>query len=417
MKEKKLFYGWVVVAACCIVMATTMGIVSNCNSLFIKPICDDLGVSRQSVSTMLSLMSRGSMAASFFAGKIFNENNIVKIMRLAILLMVAAYFANSFASNIYLLYVTYLLNGIAMCLVTILPMTFLINNWFTDKVGLALGLASMGSGFGGAIFNALAGQLITNMGWRNTYRILAFVMAALAIPCIFLFLKLRPEEMGLVPYTDPKLREQDEKTEESRQVRPPRTGYTYREARKMPVYWIIAVIAVLLGVCMNVMYSSISPHLQDKGYSLVFSANFMSIGMLAMAAGKIVLGRFFDRFGVRIAFCWACLTLALALLGLWMCRLTPMLVLVVLGIAFGCIFGAVVFPMSIPGIFGKKDYRAIMGPYSRMISLGGVFAPIFSGRMYDTFGSYDIAYMVCLAIMTAVIVVLWLKLPKKDQQF
>ena len=416
MKEKKLFYGWVIVAACCIVMATTMGIVSNCNSLFIKPICDDLGVSRQSVSTMLSLMSRGSMGASFFAGKIFNEDNIVRIMRVAILLMVIAYFANSFASNIYLLYGTYLVNGIAMCLVTILPMTFLINNWFSDKVGLALGLASMGSGFGGAIFNALAGQLITNMGWRNTYRILAIIMAALSIPCIFFLLKLRPEDMGLSPYRDPKLHENENVGAET--VRSaPLTGYTYRVARKMPIYWIIAVIAILLGVCMNTMYASVSPHLQDKGYSLVFSANFMSIGMLAMAAGKILLGRVFDRFGVRIAFCWACLTLALALLGLWMCNLTPMLALVVLGIAFGCIFGAVVFPMSIPGIFGKKDYRAIMGPYSRMISLGGVFAPIFSGRMYDTFGSYDIAYIVCLVIMAAVIAVLWLKLPKKDQQF
>ena len=407
-EKKKIFYGWIVVAACCVVMATTMGIVSNCNSLFIKPICDDLGVS------MLSLMSRGSMTASFFAGNIFKEDNIVKIMRGAIVVMILAYFANSLAKNIYLMYVTYTLNGIAMCLVTILPMTFLINNWFHDKVGLALGLSSMGSGFGGAIFSALAGQLITNIGWRNTYRVLAICMAVLALPCIFLLLRLRPEDMGLKPYTENKPAEGgQEAPASSGEV----TGYTLAEARKKPIYWIIAVIAVLLGISMNVMYSTVSPHLQDRGYSLVFSANFLSIGMLAMAAGKIVLGRIFDRFGVRIAFCWACFTLAAALLGLWMCRIPAMLALVILGLAFGCIFGAVVFPMSIPGIFGKKDYRAIMGPYSAMISLGGVFAPIFSGRIYDSFSSYDPAYIVCLVIMTAVILVLRKSLPGKKEQF
>ncbi|MBR2990407.1 MAG: MFS transporter [Solobacterium sp.] len=409
MKQGKIFYGWVIVGAGCVIMAAAMGIVSNCNSLFIKPVSEDLGLSRQSVSMMLSLMSFGSMAASFCAGKIFNETNIVKVMKVSITVMCIAYFLNSTANNIYVLYATHLINGITMCLVTTLPMTFLINNWFRDKVGYALGLASMGSGFGGAIFNSLAGQLMTRLGWRGTYRVLFLFLAVTAVPCVFFLLKLKPEDMGLTPYTENK----ETVTEVQGEV----SGYSFAEVRRMPLFWIICVMAVVIGTCMNGMYTSISPHLQDRGYSLAFSANFLSVCMFVMALCKILLGRIFDRAGVRLAFCWACLTLVFAMTGLLFCRVMPALLLVIIGVGFGCVFGAVVFPLSIPLVFGKKDYRLIMGPLGALISLGGVVGPTLAGKVYDMTGTYQMFYLVSLFIMAAVVLIMFRILPKKEDQF
>ncbi len=412
MKKEKMFYGWLIVAAGCVVMATTMGIVYNCNSLFIKPISEDLGISRQSVSTMQSLMNLGTMLASAFAGRIFKEDNIVKVMKAAIVVMVVCYFANGFAQNIWMLYVTHIINGVAECLVTTLPLTFLINNWFRDKVGLALGLTSMGSGFGGALFNALAGQLITAYGWRMTYRILAGFILLLAVPCIFFVLKLTPEEKGLKPYTDPLRPGAKEAAPRGED-----TGITYAEARRSHKFWLLCVLVVLTGISMNTMYGSVSPHLQDSGYSLAFSANFVSLGMLVLAGGKILLGRIFDSAGVRIAFELACISLLFALVGLYFCRFLPALLLVLFGNTFGCIFGAVVLPLTIPAVFGKKDYRAIMGPLAALLSLGGVIGPIFSGRIYDMYGSYNPAYIIAGIILIGVILILWKILPDKEHQY
>ena len=55
MKDKKIHYGWIIVIACNILLAATIGIISNSSSLFIKPISDDLGVSRRAVSSTISL--------------------------------------------------------------------------------------------------------------------------------------------------------------------------------------------------------------------------------------------------------------------------------------------------------------------------------------------------------------------------
>ncbi len=407
--RNKVFYGWIITAAGCVIMAVTMGIVTNCNSLYIRPVAETLGISRQAVSLMISILNFGTMGTAFLAGRIFNEKNIIRVMKIAITIMVITYFANSFAKSIYFLYITYFINGIMMCLVTTLPITFLINNWFIDRAGFALGLASMGSGFGGALFNALAGQLMSRFGWVMTYRVLSLFILVLAVPCIFFVLKLKPADMGLEPYMD--------HVHEKKDVKKSAEGLTFSEARKTSRFRILCVLTVLIGISMNSMYSTISPHLQDQGYSLTFSANFLSICMLMLAGGKIVLGRIFDRFGVRFAFCWACASLALALVGMLLCRNMFALVLLALGVGFGCIFGAVVYPLSVPLIFGRKDYRAIVGPLSALVSLGGVIGPVLAGRIYDMTGSYNPCYLGALVIMIIVILVLLRLLPGKDEQY
>ncbi len=407
--KKKIFYGWIIVGTCCLVMATTMGIITNCNSLFIKPVAKELGVSRQTISLMISLQSLGTMIASLFTGRIFNGRNTITVMKTAVIVMTAAYFLNSFAVSIFLLYVTYFINGIMLALVTTLPISFLINNWFIDRTGYALGLASMGSGFGGAFFNSLAGHIMNSAGWRNTYRILALFILVIAVPCIFFVLKLRPEETGEKPY-----REQGEKETDKKQEL---TGYTFAQARKTQILWILYALAVIIGICLNSMYTTVSPHLQDKGYSLVFSANVLSACMLVMAGGKIMIGRIFDRYGAKAGFFCACAALTAATVGMRFCTFTPALALIVAGVGFGCIFGAVVYPLTIPLVFGKRDYRAIIGPASALFSLGGIIGPLFAGKVYDMTGSYDLCYTIDIIVMLTVIAIILKVLPSKDQHF
>ena len=403
MKKSKIYYGWWIVAACCVVMGTAMGIVANCASLFIKPISEDLNYSRSAVSFILSVFSVGNMVASLLAGKIFTEENIVKVMRVAIVVLVVAYFGYSLATSLIVFYLLAAITSVCETIVTILPITFILNNWFYEKGGVALGLASMGSGIGAAIFNALTGRWITAFGWRHTYMILALFVAVLAIPCIFFVIKLRPADMGLAPYGNPPQKQQATQEE----------GHTFASARKTPAFWALAISAVLIGVCMNVMYNSISPHLTDIGYSLTFSANLLSVGMVALAGGKLLLGRLFDRIGVRNTFFVACFSLFASLVGLLLSRHLVALPLIILGIGLGSSFSAVCFPLTVPAVFGRRDYRAILGIISAVQALGGAMAPTVAGWVFDTFGSYNPAFVACAAIMVVITAVLWVFLPNQ----
>lgn len=96
MKDKKIHYGWIIVIACNILLAATIGIISNSSSLFIKPISDDLGVSRRAVSSTISLLAVGGMITSLFAGRIFNDHNIIAIMKVSVVILTVSFFCKQF---------------------------------------------------------------------------------------------------------------------------------------------------------------------------------------------------------------------------------------------------------------------------------------------------------------------------------
>ena len=96
----------------------------------------------------------------------------------------------------------YVLYGLAGCLgVATIPVTHsrVVANWFDRKRGLALGVASMGVGFGAFLGPSLAQFLIDKLGWRLAYLGLAALPLLIALPVVAMFLIGRPQDVGLLP--------------------------------------------------------------------------------------------------------------------------------------------------------------------------------------------------------------------------
>ena len=145
-----------------------------------------------------------------------------------------------------------------------------------------------------------------------------------------------------------------------------------------------------------------------------FAAVMASISMGALAVGKVILGKLFDSLGSRKAACIACSCTFAGIIGMIFCHSYIALAVIILGVGLGCSFGAICMPIITQNVFGMKDYNSIYGKLSAATGLGGAFAPIISGRVYDTFGSYVPAYAVCAGITLAGIIVLTFALPKRD---
>ena len=58
--------------------------------------------------------------------------------------------------------------------------------WFRRNPGLALGLAAAGGAFGQALVPYFSGIGVEEVGWRQTYVLMAAVYLAIALPCGFL---------------------------------------------------------------------------------------------------------------------------------------------------------------------------------------------------------------------------------------
>ena len=403
-ERKKIFYGWYVVAAGCAVIAFDYGMVTNCFGQFIKPVCAGLGFTREQMSLNQTITSIISMLVAMFWGQIHRRIKLHRAMCVSAVVVPLLFASYSFAPNLAVFYTITVLLSIANSILTLMVLTFIISNWFVEHRGVALGLTSMGSGLGAMIMNTVISQLILSYGWQAAYRILGAFMGVVIIPCVWFVIREYPQDKGLLPYGMTR----DTKNEEASASRAalPAAGVTYAEARRSARYWLLFAATVLVVTAINIFYPTEAPHLSDSGYSVTFAAVVASVSMGAMAAGKVLLGRLFDRFGTLPASLTACLATLAGTLGLIWCRFTPMLALIVFGVALGSVFGAMCLPFVVSGLFGPKDYDTILGKQNVAVALGCAAGPYLSGMIYDTAGSYVPAYWLGAGMTVVGIVVL-----------
>ncbi len=408
---KRIFYGWYIVAATCVVIAMTVGIINNSFGQFVKPVCADMGFTRQQMSLNQTILSVVSMGFGLSWGRLSRRINLNNWMRLSAVLLPAIFFCYSFANSLLMYYAITLLLGFANCSVSLMIFTYIVGMWFSEKRGIAIGLASMGTGIGAVVMNMVISQLILSIGWRATYRVVGVMMMVVIVPLVWFVIREKPSDMGLLPYG---YVEEDD-IEQGKPSQSFSNGSSAEDIMRMPVFWALAFCSVGIVMCISILSPTLSPHLNDNGYSVTFAAMMASISMGALAVGKLILGKLFDRLGVRKAAVIACSCTFIGLIGMIFCRHTIALAAIVLGIGLGCSFGAVCMPIITQTLFGMKSFNSIYGKLSAATSLGGAIAPVISGQTFDSFGSYVPIYIVAAGVALIVIITLFMMLPKEDK--
>lgn len=405
-KKSGLFYGWIIVGLGCLIMAVIMGIIYNSFSQFIKPVSESLGLSRKQMNLCQTLISLSQVIIALNWGKILKRIPLKRYMMMIAIIAPINFALFSTANSLWQLYIHSAISGVAMASLCTLPFSLILANWFNDQRGTAIGIAFMGSGLGGMIFNPVAVALIEGFGWRTGFLGLGAIMAIVAIPAVLL-VRIRPEDMGLEPLGGYPVKTAAASEEAD--------GYTLAEAKKMPKLWLLASCTLLINSGLSALVQAMSPHLTDCGYTTAFAATMVSVSMGAMAIGKIALGRLYDKLGVRKA---TFLSLACAFcghMGFVFCTIKPMLGCIILGVALGCAYGTVATPIIVQTVFGKRDYAAIVGIFTAMGNLGGVLSPTLNGTAYDMFGSYNVSFCLFGAFVVLAAICYIFQLPKGEK--
>ncbi len=403
-----IFYGWVIVFAGLLIMVTIGGVAWNCVSQFIKPVCAELGFSRRAMSTNSTITSLTNMAVALSWGYILNHFSLRKLMRLAVVTLGISYFGYSMCTNIWMFYGCSVVLGLSLALLMTLPLSIIIANWFEEKRGLAYGITYMGSGLGGMIFNPIVASMIIDIGWRMTYRIMAGVMFAAAFIAVYFLLRIRPEEMGL------KALGHDKAAVECGEEAVHESGPLFKDLIHTRRFIVAAVSLTCANTAVGCITQCLSPHLTDNGYSVQKAALLVSIGMGALAIGKIILGEIYDRIGTRSATMLAMGCGLVGLVAMIFCRNAAAIPFIVLGQGFGCAIGTVGVPLVVEDLFGKRDYAANFGFISACSSVGGAISPMLNGAAYDISGSYNPAFTMWCALLAVSLMVFFKLLPKKD---
>ncbi|HWQ59229.1 MAG TPA: MFS transporter [Clostridia bacterium] len=406
-EQRKLFYGWVIVAASMLIMMTAYAIVCNCFAFYIAPVTKELGFSQQNYSLSQSIVFVAMTCVAPFVGAVYRRLNILHVMRLAALVHVASYAAYGLCRELWQFYLVSAALGAAQCFMTTIPLSIIIRNWFERSYGLALGFAFMGSGIGGMLFGPVVRALIDAFGWRSTFLAMALIMAAVNVVTMFFLIRLKPSDKGLEPLRDLNAR--------AEAAEPAPTGLSLARTLKSVRFYVILILFVVFGTGSYGLVSYTSPYFAELGHPVAVATLCASLGLGFLAPGKVFYGRMLDRLGLKPSAMISVGAMVLGFVGMIFAKSLWTFPLVLIGIVFACPFATVTPAICVRDVFGTRDFGAKMGFYSAAGTLGMALSPFFYGAVYDATGGYYTAMLLLAFVSAALVFAYALAIPGKGK--
>ncbi len=386
-RKSRFFYGYVVVAVIFLILVIIGG-AHYSFGVFFKPLAGEFGWSRAMTSGAFSLYIVLSGFLWMISGRLNDRFGPRIVMTGTLLFLGLGYLLMSRISVIWHLYLFYgVIIAVGMS-AAFVPMASTVARWFVKNRGLMTGIAISGVGAGTMVMPPLASWLIASYGWRISYIILA-VVVWVVLMAIAQLLKRDPSQIGKLPYGYHEIRTEGPSLGEE--------GFSTKEAIFTRQFWLLGIISLLFGVFLQGVMVHIVLHAIDTGIPPTMAATVLTaVGGLGIA-GRIIMGSAGDRIGNRtvLIICYAIITVALAWLlvvkELWMFYIFAG----VFGFAYGGL-GAVLSPL-VADLFGLRSHGAILGITGFANQIGGAIGPVMAGAVFDTTGSYYIAFLIFMA--------------------
>ena len=391
--KKTFFYGWAIVVACMLIQAVPYSIAANIQPAFTNFVTSGEGFSFTQFSLIFTIGTVVSAVCSPAIGKLYSNPKLnVKLLYIfGVLLLSGSFAAFSLAGgNIFAYYALSILVQIGCAIISAIGVPTLINSWFTENKGLAMGLAFSGGGLGNMFLQLLAGKWLNDptIGYKGAYLRFGILAVAVALPVALFIIRLPKSQAELAANVSKKNKNKDNSSTSSN------WGYTFAEVSKMKSFWIFAGSFLFVGLYVGGMALQFIPYLQgleQSGKFLLGAATVASLFGFCSMFGNLFGGVLFDKLGITKSLVLAGMLVIVC--GLCLIFVPQMNILgFVFAISLGIsMFSYIIGPSYMTGaLFGNKEFGTILGIVQIFFALGfgsgsTLYAVIaYSGLIFST---------------------------------
>ncbi len=372
---------WVLLG--CLVCQMGLGF-SYVFTTFLKPIVAELGWTRTAFSAAGGPLLLSMALASPLIGSLTDRFGPRRVLALSTLLLAAALASFGAMQSLGHFYATSLLFGLALTGLGDIPVGTLAARWFDRSRGLVLGIVYVGSNIGGSLVPIVATAVAARTSWRAALMVLAAAAIALILPfALFAVREPRADERSVEP---------GGARGEAVQEAPEAPGLDLAAALRTRTFWILAAALFVFYFYYLGVINHLIAFLSDRGFSDPAAARRFGGAVAVGIVGKLAIGALADRIPTKAALLanFALVTLASVLL-LFVGE--PGVLLVFLFVhGFAVAAENVLLPLIVAESFGVAHMAQIYGALMFALLPGGALGPIFAARMYDTLGSYQLAF-------------------------
>lgn len=283
----------------------------------------------------------------------------------------------------------------------------LVQGWFPERVGTALGVASAGIGVGIFALVPFAQSLIDQVGWRWSYRLLAALIVGLILPAALWFVRDPPPRQDTG---------HGSRTGGGRIAAPGDAYWTLAAAVRDWHFWGLGAVFFLGNVATQMLLVHQVAYLVDHGVSLAVAAAVGGFVGLVSIPGKMGLGLLSDRTNRELAYtlAFACLVASLGVLVLAGRYPTSGLAyLYAVLVAVGYSATAPLTPAAASDLFSGPRFSMIFGCLHVGNSLGAATGAWIAGMIHDGTGSYAAALWLALGTAVSSATLLWIVAPRR----
>ena len=392
----RLFYGWLIVGFALLSMIITNGSTIGGLSVFYKPMLDDLqnlgaitDITRPTITAFGGAVTLYTVAAfAIPAGYLIDKTNIRVMISIGCALLGTALIVYSQAISPIYIYTAHFMFGVALCCCGAMINSILVSNWFIRKRGLAMGIVYTGTSIGGSSILLIAAPLIGKFGWRTALVGVSCLLWFLLLPLVWLVVRVKPGDKGLLPDGDPAPVENVTATNDAV------SGLSLKEAMRKPAFWVFALCEFGIFYAIFVVVQQIILYLQSPAIGMTKEAAGASLATMGFAsiAGKFLFGWLSDRLPRKTVLLVGSVCLFLPTLFLFSLTLSnAMFFMIPFGVAYGGIF--VCAKLVTIELFGLREAGKIMGTLTVIETIGGATGLLLTGVLASRFGGdYAVAF-------------------------
>lgn len=379
---------WSIFVMCCLLAVVGVGIPVMTAGIFITPIANNLNMLRGTVAIHNTMTLIFKAILALYSPKVIEKLSIKKTFMLGTLLIAGSTYLMGWSESIWLFNILGVLRGIGAGLIAWVPITLLVNNWFEKKNGLITSIVLSFSSVGGAVLSPLFTQLIQNLGWAQSYRLMGITAIVLALPAFLLSYSLNPTDIGLLPYgATPN---DETKT---------RTVITRDQQRDISkeLFYLFLTFGLLQTLAIGIP-QHFPGFVETINYPQTFGASLMSATMISSIVFKVGSGYVSDRIGSikTTYFIMTCTIIASTIFVLVQDRASLFLAAIIIGGIFA--IPSVALVLLTKRFFGLYNFAQSYPKVSFAVSIGGSISVSAIGFIYDFTGNYIIAFIALILI-------------------
>ncbi|UCD08535.1 MAG: MFS transporter [Dehalococcoidales bacterium] len=388
VKKSRLFYGYVVVASCFLIMVVMHG-AFNSFGVFFTPLETEFNCTRAVLSGANSVAFIIMGASAILLGMLSDRFGPKLILTLSGILFGAGYMLMSQVNAIWQIYFFLSLAGIGLSAADIVPLATVVR-WFVRKRGTMTGIMKVGTGLGMMTVPFVSSLLIEAYGWSTSYLILGITVVVVVVPLSQL-VRRDPREKGLLP-------DGDEKTQDTN-ISLSEEGLSLLEALKTRQLWMVCAFYAAVVYCGMTNLTHIVPYAEGLDIPKTTAASLISTYGAVSMGGRIIMGFLGDKLGHKRTMV---ICLIIAIVGMsWLQVAKELWMLYLFAAVYGFSHGGFFTLISplIAGLFGTRSQGSLLGIVIFSGTLGGSIGMTLSGYIFDITGSYTIAFIILLGLV------------------